>query len=450
MSADGAPLVKDFCVKFLQKEDRAFHNPAKIRRWGNGVSCPNCRKLPYSENVLVRRGVPTEGRWLLCEIDPQQGGQVTTYPLGHNELRCITYTALQLLPGAKAEEVAKAYGDADPSEPCWVDGSTLIRRGTQGHTISAVPRRFSKDRFVQLSLFDAFLRTISSRATFAVTGATLSQGSPFATPLSKEVSLMLGELLGKEAASRGSGNDAKGLPLVLATGSMRGHPEVMSADHDFAEGFRRIAGCTVVHFKGSNSMRLHGDVWNMPDDSGTSYVLEEETKDYSNHAKEAAIMVCASAPRSIALCSNGGPTVGTNVVRFLNLCLPHRVFSICGLHSGGGRSGAAASFALTEEAMQGALRSLLELKGTAAVFAEKQLDPSKAAALLTQKPLTLLEAEPTKGCVARLFHLAPGKPNETPSPGIAVTEGDAKTAVVEKYSKACIQCLLQVVDERNA
>merc|ERR1719203_2784762 len=100
----------------------------------------------------------------------------------------------------------------------------------------------------------------------------------------------------------------------MASASMRAHDATMSADADLTEGFMSAPGCNAVHFKGSNSVRLHGDLWRMT--HGVSYLLEEEEGDFSNHAKEACLMACATHPRSIALCANGGPTVACNLARF--------------------------------------------------------------------------------------------------------------------------------------
>merc|ERR1719384_2708707 len=137
----------------------------------------------------------------------------------------------------------------------------------------------------------------------------------------------------------------------MASGSMRAHDEVMSADNDLTAGFVRCSSCEAVHFKGTNSVRLHGDLWRIA--HGTTYVLQEEATDFSNHAKEACLMACCTNSGSIALCANGGPTVAGNVARFLGLCRPRNVFTLCGLHAPSGTSGAAASFELSSEQLEG-------------------------------------------------------------------------------------------------
>merc|ERR1712187_319726 len=136
---------------------------------------------------------------------------------------------------------------------------------------------------------------------------------------------------------------------LIASASMRANNAAMSADHDFTLGFMEGPGCKAVHFKGSNAVMLHGDLWKM--NHGVSYVIEEELEDFSNHAKEAAMIGSSMNTDSFALLANGGPTVAINLTRLLFFCSPHHVFTICGMHSKSGTSGAAGHFKQSKKQM---------------------------------------------------------------------------------------------------
>lgn len=117
-------------------------------------------------------------------------------------------------------------------------------------------------------------------------------------------------------------------------------------------------------------------------------------------------MACASNELSIALCCNGGPTVACNVLRFLGLCSPRRVFSLCGMHGPSGKSGAGPMpFALTEAQTVSFFNTLVEL---APAFFERlvkerleRIDAAKIQALLQERPLQLLDVNPREGCLVR-------------------------------------------------
>ena len=61
------------------------------------------------------------------------------------------------------------------------------------------------------------------------------------------------------------------------------------ADNDCSQGFVEGGGDAgrgnnAVHFKGTNFLRLHGDMWAVQ--HGASYVLEETPVDFTNNVKE--------------------------------------------------------------------------------------------------------------------------------------------------------------------
>merc|ERR1740121_20924 len=185
-----------------------------------------------------------------------------------------------------------------------------------------------------------------------MTGATLPQDSSFASKVSKEAAVEVGRALGSRSKDLGIS--------LMVSGSMYGHGQAISIDTELTRGFCSHESLDAVHFKGTNTIRLHGDLWRIA--HGISYVLEEADADFSNHTKEACIMACASNELSIALCCNGGPTVACNVLRFLGLCSPRRVFSLCGMHGPSGKSGAGPMpFALTEAQTVSFFNTLVEL-----------------------------------------------------------------------------------------
>jgi hypothetical protein len=263
-----------------------------------------------------------------------------------------------------------------------------------------------------------------------MTGATVERGNAYASPLSTEIAEHISEKLGRA-----------GLGVTLmSTGSMRAFPGAMAADYDLTAGFQRHPGNMAVHFKGSNAARLHGDAWRMG--QGTTYILEESPEDYSNNAKEATLMASASHPNSIALTANGGPTVASNLVRFLHLCAPNRVFCISGMHAASGQSGAAASFTLSEEKLVEAVQHLMDL---APQFFGSRVNASPAAVarVLGDRPLTLLDVN-AGGCVCRQFWLLAGGHNDVASPGLQTSEA------VAEYTTQCVQAIAGVLGSERA
>merc|ERR1719330_871530 len=231
------------------------------------------------------------------------------------------------------------------------------------------------------------------------------------SPLSKEVNEEVGHELGKIASQ---------LKIsLMASASMRAHDGAMSADNDLTAGFVRCADCEAVHFKGTNAVRLHGNLWRIP--HGTSYVLQEEAMDFSNHAKEACLMAYCANQASIALCANGGPTVACNVARFLGLCRPHKVFTLCGLHAASGLSGAAASFMLSAEQLEDSFRSLVSL-APAFFSGQVKTDATEIEGVLRDKPLRLLGVSAELGCEEHQYVLRPGGANPTKFPGMTPSD----------------------------
>merc|ERR1712232_75263 len=189
---------------------------------------------------------------------------------------------------------------------------------------------------------------------------------------------------------------------------------------------RGSSACHAVHFKGTNAVLLHGDAWRI--DHGTTYLLEEGHLDFSNHAKEAALMASCMHTKSLALCANGDPTVACNVARFLQLCSPGRVFTICGMHGPSGRSGAAASFPLSAEQLNHYFGSLRQLAPT--FFGNVSVDPNTIAASLSTRPLRLLHVDLEKGCTEYRYTLQVGAANNELSPGFTAEQ----KSIVKHYA----------------
>merc|ERR1719330_1974915 len=247
------------------------------------------------------------------------------------------------------------------------------------------------------------------------------------SPLSKEVNEEVGHELGKIASQ---------LKIsLMASASMRAHDGAMSADNDLTAGFVRCADCEAVHFKGSNAVRLHGNLWRI--DHGKTYVLQEEPRDFSNHAKEACLMACCANEGSIALCANGGPTVACNVARFLGLCRPQKVFAICGVHASSGMSGAAASFQLSSEQLEGFFTSLVSL-APAFFSGLVKTDVKEIEALLQERPLRLLDVSAEKGCKECEYVLRPCEANSARYPGMAA--GDRP--LIPRYANSAARVIL--------
>jgi len=429
-SVEGVERVRSFCKERLTTNDRVFYSPGKAKRWSATMLGPDGAKQTTTENLLLRRTLDAGGvAWFLQEL-PKDEAIPPPLVLAESMLGRITYHMMILSKDAGAEECKPLYAN-DPSQAAWLDGCSLIRREADCtsmaedlHMIEKVPESFAAVRFVELSTRDDWLRCVMDRPTFALTGATACRGSPFSSPKSTEAAFMIGKELGTRCEDHGI--------TLMASASMRAHDETMSADHDFTKGFMEGSPeCMTVHFKGSNSVMLHGDLWRMK--HGVSYVVEEEDLDCSNHAKEAALVTSSVNSQSIALLGNGGPTVAINLTRFLLLCGPGRVFAFCGLHGGNGGSGAAGLFRQSEEQLKAAVKGVGSLApsvlGALAAAAESNITHN-----LKERPLTLLELV-DEGCSARNFVLQPNLPNTELSHGIA----HGQERLMSVYARQCAQ-----------
>lgn len=432
-SKEGRERVCKFCTS-LQANERAFYAPGKARRWSSGMLGPDGVKPTTAENVLIRRTCDDgQVQWVMQEL-PEKGEHPEAIPLSGCVLQRITYHSLLLRSDTLMGEYKSAYVQ-DGSQAAWLDGSTLIRAAChvsaeRCHVVDKIPMSFAPVRFVPLESRDVFLRCVKSTPTIAITGATLCFGSPFASPLSSKVALTVGKELGKCCKESGI--------KVMVSASMRAHRSTMSADHDFTLGFTRGSpDCTAVHFKGSNAVMLHGNAWSMS--HGVSYIMEEEALDFSNHAKEAALVSSCLHAKSVALLANGGPTVAINLTRFLLLCRARHVFTLCGLHSASGASGAAGSFKQSEEQLMTAIKSA----GRLAPNVLGELTEAAAANIienLSTRPLTLMDLT-AEGCCTHNFVLKPEGPNLQASPGLA--EGQEDLAVA--YAKQCAEHILSTI-----
>merc|ERR1712060_250513 len=173
----------------------------------------------------------------------------------------------------------------------------------------------------------------------------------------------------------------------MASASMRAHSDTIAFDNDMTKGFLK-GGTKVVHFKGEALVGLLGNFWKIP--HGDSYVFEEKEDDFSNHAKEAALMAASKNPKSVALLASGGPTVAINLSRFLLTCEAKRVFTIVAMHGSGGKSGAAGSFGVTEENLGEAITSLQELVPE---FFIEYCSTKEISDKLLMRPLILIGSE---------------------------------------------------------
>lgn len=249
----------------------------------------------------------------------------------------------------------------------------------------------------------------------------------FASPDSKQIAEAVGEKFGQKAGKHGI--------HVMASASMRGHDKLMSADHDFTYGFCKNSGCQAVHFKGSNLTALHGEAWQM--NHGISYMFEEERYDFSNHAKEAALMASLSNPRSVSFLANGGPTVAINLCRMLLLCGKNRVFTFTGLHSKGGQSGASGSFKASQEKLESTIAALLDLSPQ--FFGSRSIPTSGPAIVkaLGSKPLRLLNWD-EKQISESEYILQPDSPNIAVNPGI-----QGSKEAIRGYANGCAEKLCE-------
>jgi len=385
---------------------------------------PGSQKKNDSENLLV---LENNRKWHFVEISSD--GTYTEYGLSSNILRRITYPYFKRVGPPPMRSAADVYFDDAGinvySEPAWINGATVVRqsRNCPGRELLFVPGSFKPVRYVPLILRADFLIAISRVPTCALTGATLMPTTQFASPDSKVIAEAIGEKFGQRASTHGV--------RLMASASMRGHDKLMSADHDFTSGFCRNADCQAVHFKGSNLTALHGEAWQM--NHGISYMLEEERYDFSNHAKEAALMASLTNPRSVSFLANGGPTVAINLCRMLLLCGKNRVFTFTGLHSKGGQSGASGSFKASQEKLESTMAALLELSPQ--FFGLKNIPRSSPAIVkaLGSKPLRLLNWDEKKINETE-YILQPDSPNTAVNPGI-----QGSKEAIEGYAKGCAE-----------
>jgi len=242
--------------------------------------------------------------------------------------------------------------------------------------------------------------------------------------LSTEIAKGIGKYLGNEADK----TEVK----VCINGSMRGHTLTMCADEDFCTGFEEGGG-KAVNVKGSNLVQLHGDAWRVG--CGVSYVLEEDSTDFSNHAKEACLCAATKHPKSIVMAANGGPTVCVNLARFMHLS-SRGVFAINGMHSKAGKSGASGSFKTTPESLNKAVASLKSFGPE--FFTDKDVvQGDDLFAELRRKQLTLLDWNAqNKQFNAGTYTLQPDQENKGESPGIE-DETD-----VDVYCKTAVKFML--------
>jgi len=419
--AKGKENVQVYVTENLQLpiqecKGRVFWSPAKFKRWSRDIVLLETDKPTTSENLLFK----VENKWELHEVHEDKTHSI--HSLENHLLTLITYPFFGLNDSGSAQEAASVYvnedGGVDSStEPAWINGSTVIRRRMSDRQINFVPSGFKCIRYVPCEKRDEFLKCVAATPTCALTGATLMPNTKYASSLSKELAIKIGQRFGMMADSHGI--------RMMASASMRGHSELMSADHDFTSGFHSQIGCNAVHFKGSNLVALHGAAWEI--DHGTSYLLEEETHDFSNHAKESALMATLTNPKSISFLANGGPTVAINLSRMLLLCQEGRVFALTGLHSDMGKSGASGAFNATEEQLELAIKGLVDLAPE--FFGEKV--PSNRADIieaLKQKPLSLLN---WKGEFQESqYFLQPNNPNKDVLPGVTQDS-------LEEYASGC-------------
>eukprot|EP00928_Gymnodinium_smaydae_P090119 TRINITY_DN73968_c0_g1_i1.p1 TRINITY_DN73968_c0_g1~~TRINITY_DN73968_c0_g1_i1.p1 ORF type:complete len:532 (+),score=58.04 TRINITY_DN73968_c0_g1_i1:69-1598(+) len=427
----GTQLVREFCSS-QAPATRMFWMPAKGYRWGPssvgpGLVRPGClgpdgQKTLLSENVLVRYASSSESaQWALFELSAP--GQVHKTELPSHVLLRITYPFLTLSSDNAEVQADPGPFQEDMSECAWVMGSTLIRLAGRGHEIKQLPSTASFVRYVPLAKRNDFLSVVAAHPAFVMTGATLSKdGCAYQSPVASEVNVSIGEALASRAERHGI--------HILIGASMAGHDEAVSADRDLTLGFGRAPHCEAVHFKGSNAVLLHGDGWNMQ--HGTTYLLEEAQDDFSNNAKEAAMLASLANPRSAALLSSGGGTVAKNLIRFLCLASQGHVFTISGVHNGDGRSGASAPISRTIEEFEEALRSCALLSPE--FFSDKlPLDHAAIVSTLKQRPLTLLDVGSEGACAAWKYFLEPGMQNDRRSPGLA------QSTHVSAYANACAE-----------
>jgi len=425
---NGSKQVEAYVKSKLNQNTKVFWSPGKIRRWGAEVGVPGSLKQNNSENLLIHK----HDKWRLVEVAPD--GRPTEHALAPHILRRLTYPAFKLVGPPPTRAAADLYVDEAGislcSEQAWINGSTVVRKGRQcpGRELMCVPESFKPIRYVPLNLREACLIAISKVPTCALTGATLMPTTQFASPDSRQIAEAIGEQFGDKANIHGI--------RVMASASMRGHSKLMSADHDFTAGFCKSAGCQAVHFKGSNLVLLHGEAWEM--NHGISYMFEEERCDFSNHAKEAALMASLANKKSISFLANGGPTVAINLSRMLLLCGKGRVFTFTGLHSKRGQSGASGGFTATREKLESSIDALHNLSPQ--FFGSLKLPRSgdDIVAQLASKPLHLLNWDGNKGITETEYTVKPDCPNTDVNPGV---QDDQRA--LDSYARGCAEKLCE-------
>jgi len=110
------------------------------------------------------------------------------------------------------------------------------------------------------------------------------------------------------------------------------------------------------------------------------------------------------------------------------------VFTLTGLHSKGGKSGASGAFPASKEKLESAVDALLNLSPT--FFGSNKNVPKGGDAIvaaLVSKPLRLLNWDDSKGLTETEYTLKPDSPNQDVYPGIF----DEKA--IKKYAEMCSQ-----------
>ena len=222
--------------------------------------------------------------------------------------------------------------------------------------MSALPQRISvagatfiSGLWVPADKREEFFVTISNEPTVAITGATLEKNSIFGSPVATMAAETVGRFL-RESALKDH---------MMCSASMRVYPDSTSFDADLTKPWQE-AGGRVAQFTGSNIQMLHGAAWDI--EHGTSYIIEEDIGDFSNHTKEAALFAGLKHPTSAFILGNGGPTVNINLTRAMALCPAGHVFSLAGCCSAEGQfrgsSAAIGSIPMKKESQEDALLSL--------------------------------------------------------------------------------------------
>eukprot|EP00928_Gymnodinium_smaydae_P061651 TRINITY_DN45687_c0_g1_i1.p1 TRINITY_DN45687_c0_g1~~TRINITY_DN45687_c0_g1_i1.p1 ORF type:complete len:778 (-),score=147.57 TRINITY_DN45687_c0_g1_i1:41-2332(-) len=440
-STVGAEKVQAYCKSQLRPGDQVFWSPAKARRWGAFFPAVVLEKATTHENLLIKSA---DAQWRLVEVDPNDGA-ATEFALANEILGRITYSYFELAESASGAASSDPslkcfYGDDTLSLPAWVDGATLLLPASCGQLVDptstygragrrrlqSVPPSFQPHRYVPLARRKDFFAKVAAEPHITITGATLPKNSPFSSPVAGELAHAIGVELGELAESLGVRH--------MVSASMQGHSNVASADADFTRGFVEAPGARAVHFKGTNMVNLHARAWTVS--HGMNYLLEEECDNFSNNAKEAALMVASSHAKSVALLAGGGPTVALNLCRMLLVCSSRRVFTISGMHAPSGTSGASGFFCKSSEELAASVHGLDKLVGEGSIFARfASISAEEIDAELRGKPLTLLNVDAEAGCSSGEYVLQGGSNNAAKNPGLN------ECSEVPAYAKACAKIM---------